>query len=73
LESRKVIYRHYPHFSDQLGRPAGVVRESDYKLVENYESGEVELYNLKNDISESVDLLKTVDEKTDEIYKLLVN
>ena len=67
------IYWHYPHFSNQLGRPAGAVRVGDYKLVENYESGEVELYNLKNDISESVDLSEQMDEKTDEMHKLLSN
>jgi hypothetical protein len=30
------------------------------------------LYNLKNDISESVDLSKQMAEKTDEMYKFLV-
>ena len=67
------IYWHYPHFSNQLGRPAGAVRLGDYKIVENYESGEVELYNLKNDISESVDISKQMVKKTDEMHKMLVS
>lgn len=42
-----------------------------YKLVELYESGRVELYDLETDISESNDLSYTMPGKTDELYKLL--
>jgi len=66
------VYWHYPHFSNQLGRPAGAVRVGDYKLVESYETGELELYDLENDISESKDLSMTMKQKTQELYKLLV-
>ncbi|GGN13557.1 hypothetical protein GCM10010967_57160 [Dyadobacter beijingensis] len=31
---RGAIFWHYPHFSNQQGRPAGAVREGDFKLVE---------------------------------------
>jgi len=66
------VYWHYPHFSNQLGRPAGAVRVGDYKLVESYETGELELYDLENDISESKNLSLTMKQKTQELYKLLV-
>ena len=65
------LFWHYPHFSNQLGRPAGSVRVGDYKLVENYETGELELYNLKKDVSESKDLSNTMKKKTNEMSKLI--
>ena len=49
---RDAIYWHYPHFANQKGRPGGVMRQDDFKLIERYEDGTLELYNLKEDISE---------------------
>lgn len=54
--NRGDLFWHYPHFSNQLGRPSGAIRSGDLKLVEHYESGKVELFDLSNDISESKDL-----------------
>jgi arylsulfatase A len=70
-ESERLLFWHYPHFSNQLGRPAGAVRMGNFKLVESYETGELELYNLENDISESDNLSMTMKQKTKELYKLL--
>jgi len=67
------LFWHYPHFSNQLGRPAGSVRVGDYKLVELFESGKLELYNLKEDISESDDLSEKMSQKTKELHQLLVD
>ena len=67
------LYWHYPHFSNQLGRPAGSVRVGDYKLVELYETGALELYNLKNDLSESDNLATKMPEKAKEMHSLLVS
>ena len=54
---RKAIYFHYPHYHhiNTMG-PAGAVRVGDYKLIEIFETGKVELYNLREDIGEQVDL-----------------
>lgn len=49
---REALYWHYPHFSNQGGRPGGAVRAGDWKLIERYETGELELYNLRDDIGE---------------------
>ncbi len=65
------LFWHYPHFSNQLGRPAGAVRAGDYKLVESYETGKVELYNLGNDISESIDLSGEMEQQTRNLHNLL--
>lgn len=60
---RGQVYWHYPHFSNQLGRPAGAMRDGDFKLVESYESGKVELYNLAADVGEKNDLSTSQPEK----------
>ena len=65
------LFWHYPHFSNQLGRPAGAIRIGDYKLVENYETGRLELFNLEEDISESTDLSGKMKQKTKDLYGLL--
>jgi len=70
--AERPLFWHYPHFSNQLGRPAGAVRVGDYKLVESYETGKLELYNLKEDISESADLSDKMKQKRQELYKLLL-
>lgn len=70
--SDRPLFWHYPHFSNQLGRPAGAIRIGDYKLVENYETGTTELYDLKADISESTDLSQIMKQKTRELHKLLI-
>lgn len=53
---RGPIYFHYPHYSPQGGKPASSVREGDWKLVKHYETGQTELYNLKDDIGETNNL-----------------
>jgi arylsulfatase A len=55
---RGPLFWHYPHYSNQGGVPAGAIRDGDYKLIEWYEDGRVELYNLARDIGESEDLAK---------------
>jgi arylsulfatase A len=54
---RDALYWHYPHYSQHAeGRPAGAVRQGPWKLVELFESGKLELYNLRDDIGERVNL-----------------
>lgn len=55
---RPALYWHYPHYSNQGGVPAGAVRAGDWKLIEFYEDGRLELYNLKDDIGERRNLIK---------------
>jgi arylsulfatase A-like enzyme len=49
---REALYWHYPHYSNQGGKPGGAVREGDLKLIEWYEDGRLELYDLKRDLGE---------------------
>ncbi len=54
---RPAIYFHFPHYHhiNTMG-PSGAVREGDYKLIEVFETGGVELYNLRDDIGEQQNL-----------------
>ena len=51
---REAIYWHYPHYNQHpQSFPSGVIRAGDWKLIENFESGELELFNLAEDLAES--------------------
>jgi arylsulfatase A len=52
------LFWHFPNYTNQGGRPAGALREGDWKLVEQYEDGSVELYDLAKDIGEERDLAR---------------
>lgn len=69
---RPEIVWHYPHFSNQTSRPAGAIRQGDWKLTKSYETNKVELYNIKNDEAESNDLSKKNKAKTKELEALLM-
>ena len=53
---RDALYWHYPHYSNQGGVPAGAIRQGDYKLIEFYEDGRLELFDLATDPSETRNL-----------------
>lgn len=40
------LYWHYPHYSNQGGKPAGALRQGKWKLIQNYEDGRLELYDV---------------------------
>ena len=69
--SREAIYWHYPHFSNQGGMPGGAIRAGDYKLIEFYEDGALELYNLKDDIGETRNLAGEMPEQAKELHDRL--
>jgi arylsulfatase A-like enzyme len=68
---REAIYWHYPHFSNQGGRPGAAIRVGDFKLIEEYEFGQLELYNLKEDIGETTNLADKMPEKTQQLHRML--
>ena len=53
----RAIFWHYPHYANQGSRPGAAVRFKEFKLIEFYEDGRRELYNVKSDISESRNLI----------------
>ena len=60
---RDALFWHYPHYSNQGGKPSGAVREGDFKLIQFYEDGRLELYNLRTDLEEKTNLVATMPEK----------
>jgi arylsulfatase A-like enzyme len=50
------LFWHIPHYTNQGSRPSGAVRVGDWKLIEHYENGSCELFNLAQDPSETKDL-----------------
>jgi arylsulfatase A-like enzyme len=68
---REALYWHYPHFSNQGGRPGGVIRQGDFKLIERYEDGTLELYNLRMDIGETRNLAHLIPPKAVELHRRL--
>jgi arylsulfatase A-like enzyme len=54
----RALYWHYPHYHGSTWRPGASIRDGDWKLIKFYDYEKVELYNLKDDPSESNDLAK---------------
>ena len=63
---------HYPHYHPGGSTPYGAIRKGDWKLLEFFEDGRLELYNLKNDLNEKFNLASLNIQKRDELHKQLV-
>jgi arylsulfatase A len=65
---RGPIYWHFPHYSNHgMQSPGGAIRDGDYKLLEYFENGTVQLFNLRDDIGEQNDLSKIEVQKVKEL------
>jgi len=51
----------------------GAIRRGDWKLIEWYEDGRLELYNLRDDLGEANDLATAMPEKARELQKMLAD
>ncbi len=79
----RALYWHFPAYlqsyqrtneqRDPLfrSRPCSIIRFGDYKLHEYFEDGDLELYNLKEDIGESTNLAESMPAKTKELHQKL--
>lgn len=68
---RKAIYWHYPHYHGSGETPTSAIRMGDYKLIRHYETGKLELYNLRKDIGEQQNLVSRMPEKAEELRSAL--
>ncbi len=50
------VFWHFPHYTNQGGRPSGAVRDGRWMLVEHYDEDKAELYDLETDVSQREDL-----------------
>jgi arylsulfatase A-like enzyme len=60
--SGKDLFWHYPHYEGGY-EPSSAIRSGDWKLIEFYEEGRIELYNLNTDIGEYHNLAEMYPEK----------
>lgn len=70
--SREALFWHFPGYLEGKGgnwrtTPVGVIRCGDFKLMEFYEDGRLELYNLKDDLGEKTNLAARMPEKAREL------
>jgi arylsulfatase A-like enzyme len=69
---RYALFWHYPSETGQwVNKMSSAVRKGDYKLIDFYKDHHLELYNIKDDISETTNLANEQPKKTKELKKLL--
>lgn len=70
---REALYWHYPlhkpHFLG--GRSSGAIRSGDWKLIEYFDTGDVELFHLAEDLGEQRNLSDAEPAKVKELQNLL--
>ncbi len=65
---REAIFWHFPHYSNHgMQSPGGAIRRGDYKLLEYFENGSVQLFDLNSDPAEQHDLARTRPRKAAEL------
>jgi arylsulfatase A-like enzyme len=74
---REAIYWHFPGYLGWLGTtwrttPTGAIRAGDWKLLESFVDGHVELYNLRDDVGETSNLAAAQPERARELRNKLV-
>ncbi|OGV32043.1 MAG: hypothetical protein A2020_14045 [Lentisphaerae bacterium GWF2_45_14] len=57
IPNRKLFW-HFPHYTNQGGRPSGAMRDGNWILIELYDEDRAELYDLSKDIGEQQDLAR---------------
>lgn len=77
--SRKCLYWHFPGYLQASGKlgtwrttPGGGILCGDWKLLEFFEDGRLELYNLADDIGQQNDLAKANPTRRDELHAKLL-
>jgi len=80
--NRPAIYWHFPAYLQGKAegardehfrtRPGAAMRAGDWKLIEYFEDGQLELYNLADDLSETKNLASAMPEKTGELHNMML-
>lgn len=68
---RSALFWHYPHYHPGGATPYSATRKDDYKLIEFFEDGRLELYNLVEDIGEEIDLSDSLPELASQLHEEL--
>lgn len=51
-KSDRTLFWHYPHYSNQGGKPGSAIRKGHYKMIYDYETESMQLFDLAKDPSE---------------------
>jgi arylsulfatase A-like enzyme len=76
--NRDAIFWHFPGYlgagaGSWRTTPAGAIRSGDWKLQEFFEDGRLELYNLRDDLSQTNNLAARQPERVQELHARLVS
>lgn len=73
--NREALFWHFPGYPNSAWRqtPVSVIRTGDWKLLKFYETEEVKLFNLIEDVSEENNLSESMPGKRDELRHKLEN
>jgi arylsulfatase A len=69
--AKRTFYWHFPNYTNQGGRPAGAIREANWKLIENFEDGGLELFDLASDQGETINRAASQPAKTESLRRNL--
>ena len=67
---RSRLFWHFPCYTGNA-KPGSAVREGDWKLIEQFETGKAELYNLSSDPSESKNMAEADPKRADQLLQIL--
>lgn len=82
--NKRMLFWHFPAYLEAVkglnegrdplfrSRPVSVIRQGEWKLIENFEDNALELYNLEKDISEKQDVAKENPKVVKRLYKELL-
>lgn len=69
---RESLFWHFPHYSNHgMQSPGGAIRRGDEKLIEYFEHGTVQLFNLRDDPGEQHDLSQEEPARAEQLRALL--
>ena len=71
LEDRAIFW-HYPLYLAGRATPASAIRKGDWKLIEFFEDGRLELYNTVTEISEATNLADAMPAKASALHQELI-
>ncbi|MEZ5432432.1 MAG: DUF4976 domain-containing protein [Verrucomicrobiales bacterium] len=72
LLQRGEIFFHYPHFAFHgSNRPGSAMRQGHFKLIENFDDGSLELYDLKEDLGETRNLAPELPQQAESMRQQL--
>ena len=73
VNADRPLFWHYPHYSNQGGKPSAAIRWGNYKLIHFFENDTYELYNLKIDLSEENNIIESKGRKAEQMKMLLMD